>query len=85
MAKAFARLTADRRTGPLRRLGQPPVPGELIIVGILLGPSTRIGGIALASAAIDDVLAWSLLAVVVAIADADSQQSRLLQAAVCAA
>ena len=31
---------------------------------------TRIGGIALASAAIDDVLAWSLLAVVAAIADA---------------
>jgi Kef-type K+ transport system membrane component KefB len=39
---------------------------------------TRIGSIALASAATDDVLAWSLLAVVVAIAGAGSQQFRLL-------
>ena len=43
---------------------------------------TQIGGIALASAAMDDVLAWSLLAVVVAIAGAGSQQLRLLLAPV---
>src|SRR6516165_10165672 len=45
---------------------------------------TRIGGIALASAAIDDVLAWSLLAVVVAIAGAGGQPLRLLLAPVYA-
>src|SRR5215471_9071873 len=45
---------------------------------------TRIGNIALASAATDDVLAWSLLAVVVAIAGAGSQQFRLLLAPVYA-
>src|SRR5215510_3113 len=39
---------------------------------------TRIGSIALASAALDDVLAWSLLVVVVAIAGAGGQQLRLL-------
>ena len=43
---------------------------------------TRIGNIALASAATDDVLAWSLLAVVIAIAGAGSQQFRLLLAPV---
>ena len=41
---------------------------------------TRIGGIALASAAIDDVLAWSLLAVVAAIARAGGQPLRLVLA-----
>jgi len=41
---------------------------------------TRIGGIALASAAIDDVLAWSLLAVVAAIAGASGQPLRLVLA-----
>jgi Kef-type K+ transport system membrane component KefB len=45
---------------------------------------TRIGGIALASAAVDDVLAWSLLAVVVAIAGVGGQQFRLLLAPVYA-
>jgi Kef-type K+ transport system membrane component KefB len=45
---------------------------------------TRIGGIALASAAMDDVLAWSLLAVVVAIAGVGGQQFRLLLAPVYA-
>jgi Kef-type K+ transport system membrane component KefB len=45
---------------------------------------TRIGGIALASAAMDDVLAWSLLAVVVAIAGAGGQPLRLLLAPVYA-
>ena len=45
---------------------------------------TRIGGTALASAAIDDVLAWSLLAVVAAIADAGGQPLRLLLAPVYA-
>ena len=45
---------------------------------------TRIGGIALASAAIDDVLAWSLLAVVAAIAGAGGQPLRLLLAPVYA-
>jgi Kef-type K+ transport system membrane component KefB len=39
---------------------------------------TRIGSVALASAATDDVLAWSLLAAVVAIAGAGGQQFRLL-------
>ena len=43
---------------------------------------TRIGSIALASAATDDVLAWSLLAVVAAIAGAGGQQFRLLLAPV---
>ena len=43
---------------------------------------TRIGNITLASAATDDVLAWSLLAVVIAIAGAGSQQFRLLLAPV---
>jgi Kef-type K+ transport system membrane component KefB len=41
---------------------------------------TRIGGIALASAAIDDVLAWSLLAVVAAIAGAGGHPLRLVLA-----
>jgi Kef-type K+ transport system membrane component KefB len=45
---------------------------------------TWIGGIALASAAIDDALAWSLLAVVVALAGAGGQQFRLLLAPVYA-
>jgi K+:H+ antiporter len=43
---------------------------------------TRIGSIALASAATDDVLAWALLAVVVALAGAGGQQVRLLLAPV---
>jgi Kef-type K+ transport system membrane component KefB len=43
---------------------------------------TRIGGVALASAAIDDVLAWSLLAVVAAIAGSGSQPLRLVLAPV---
>jgi Kef-type K+ transport system membrane component KefB len=43
---------------------------------------TRIGSIALASAAIDDVLAWVLLAVVAAIAGAGGQPLRLLLAPV---
>ncbi len=46
---------------------------------------TRVGGLALASAAIDDVLAWSLLAVVVAIAGTGSPQLRLALAPVYAA
>jgi Kef-type K+ transport system membrane component KefB len=46
---------------------------------------TRIGGLALASAAMDDVLAWSLLAVVVAVAGAGGEQLRLLLAPVYAA
>jgi Kef-type K+ transport system membrane component KefB len=45
---------------------------------------TRIGAIALASAAIDDVLAWALLAAVAAIADAGGQPLRLLLAPVYA-
>jgi Kef-type K+ transport system membrane component KefB len=45
---------------------------------------TRIGGTALASAAIDDVLAWSLLAVVAAIAGGGGQPLRLLLAPVYA-
>ncbi|HET6185589.1 MAG TPA: cation:proton antiporter [Trebonia sp.] len=45
---------------------------------------TRIGSTALASAAIDDVLAWSLLAVVAAIAGAGGQPLRLLLAPVYA-
>ena len=45
---------------------------------------TRIGGTALASAAIDDVLAWSLLAVVAAVAGAGGQPLRLLLAPVYA-
>lgn len=43
---------------------------------------TRIGGLALASAAVDDVIAWSLLAVVVALAGAGGHQARLLLAPV---
>jgi Kef-type K+ transport system membrane component KefB len=45
---------------------------------------TRIGSIALASAATDDVLAWSLLALVVAIVEPGSQPFRLLLAPVYA-
>jgi Kef-type K+ transport system membrane component KefB len=45
---------------------------------------TRLGGLALASAAIDDVLAWSLLAVVVAIAGAGGHPLRLVLAPVYA-
>ncbi len=41
---------------------------------------TRIGGLALASAAVDDVIAWSLLAIVVAIAGTGGHQARLLLA-----
>jgi Kef-type K+ transport system membrane component KefB len=80
-----------------KRLGQPPVLGE-IIAGILLGPTLFHGKIAAtlfpitlrqplralanlgASAAIDDVLAWSLLAVVAAIARAGGQPLRLVLA-----
>ncbi|MBO8188091.1 cation:proton antiporter [Streptomyces spirodelae] len=39
---------------------------------------TRIGGIALAAAALDDILAWSLLAVVVTVAGGDGQWRLLL-------
>jgi Kef-type K+ transport system membrane component KefB len=46
---------------------------------------TRLGGIALASAAIDDVVAWSLLVVVVTLAGAGSHQWRLLLIPVYAA
>ena len=46
---------------------------------------TRLGGIALASAAIDDVIAWSLLAVVATLAGAGSHQWRLLLVPVYAA
>ena len=46
---------------------------------------TRIGSVALASAATDDVLAWSLLAVVAAIAGAGGKGLRLLLAPVYAA
>jgi len=46
---------------------------------------TRIGGLALASASADDVLAWTLLAAVVAIAGSGSNQLRLLLAPVYAA
>jgi Kef-type K+ transport system membrane component KefB len=41
---------------------------------------TRIGGLALASAAVDDVIAWSLLAILVAVAGAGGHQARLLLA-----
>jgi Kef-type K+ transport system membrane component KefB len=43
---------------------------------------TRIGGLALASAAVDDVLAWSLLAIVVAVAGTGGNQARLALAPV---
>jgi Kef-type K+ transport system membrane component KefB len=43
---------------------------------------TRIGGLALASAAVDDVVAWSLLAVVVAIAGTGGNEWRLALAPV---
>ncbi|HTP15893.1 MAG TPA: cation:proton antiporter [Streptosporangiaceae bacterium] len=43
---------------------------------------TRIGGLALASAALDDVLAWSLLAIVIALAGAGGNQLRLVLAPV---
>jgi Kef-type K+ transport system membrane component KefB len=43
---------------------------------------TRIGSLALASAAVDDVVAWSLLAVVVAIAGAGGHELRLVLAPV---
>ena len=43
---------------------------------------TRLGGLALASAAVDDVLAWSLLAAVIAIAGAGGHQGRLVLAPV---
>lgn len=46
---------------------------------------TRIGGLALASASIDDVLAWALLAVVFAIAGAGGNGPRILLAPVYAA
>ena len=46
---------------------------------------TRLGGLALASAAVDDVLAWSLLAVIVAVAGAGGHQGRLVLAPVYAA
>jgi Kef-type K+ transport system membrane component KefB len=45
---------------------------------------TRVGGLALASAAVDDVLAWCLLAVVVAIAGAGGDSIRLVLAPVYA-
>jgi Kef-type K+ transport system membrane component KefB len=46
---------------------------------------TRIGGLALAAASVDDLLAWTLLAVVVAIAGAKGNEIRLALAPVYAA
>jgi Kef-type K+ transport system membrane component KefB len=46
---------------------------------------TRIGGLALAAASVDDVLAWALLAVVIAIAGAKGSEIRLVLAPVYAA
>jgi K+:H+ antiporter len=53
-----------------------PVLARILSDGGLI--RTPIGGLALASAALDDVLAWSLLAVVVAIADASRNPWRVL-------
>ncbi|MGH3217134.1 MAG: cation:proton antiporter [Streptosporangiaceae bacterium] len=53
-----------------------PVLARILSGGGLI--RTPIGGLALASAALDDVLAWSLLAVVVAIADASRDPWRVL-------
>ena len=46
---------------------------------------TRIGGLALASAAVDDVLAWTLLAIVITVAGTGGNQLRLVLAPVYAA
>src|SRR5215469_11832082 len=46
---------------------------------------TRIGGLALAAASVDDLLAWTLLAVVIAIAGAKGNEIRLALAPVYAA
>ncbi|HET9893983.1 MAG TPA: cation:proton antiporter [Streptosporangiaceae bacterium] len=46
---------------------------------------TRIGGLALAAASLDDVLAWTLLAIVVAVAGANGNEIRLALAPVYAA
>jgi len=46
---------------------------------------TRIGGLALAAASVDDVLAWTLLAVVIAIAGTKGNELRLILAPVYAA
>jgi Kef-type K+ transport system membrane component KefB len=53
-----------------------PVLARILSDGGLI--TTPIGGLALASAALDDVLAWSLLAVVVAITDASRDPWRVL-------
>lgn len=53
-----------------------PVLARILSDGRLI--RTPIGALALASAALDDVLAWSLLAVVVAIADASRDPWRVL-------
>jgi Kef-type K+ transport system membrane component KefB len=53
-----------------------PVLARILSDGGLI--RTPIGGLALASAALDDVLAWSLLAVVVAITDASRDPWRVL-------
>jgi Kef-type K+ transport system membrane component KefB len=53
-----------------------PVLARILSDGELI--RTPIGGLALASAALDDVLAWSLLAVVVAVADASRDLWRVL-------
>lgn len=53
-----------------------PVLARIVTEKGLIG--TPIGGLALASAALDDVLAWSLLAVVVAIAGAAADLWRVL-------
>lgn len=46
---------------------------------------TRIGGLALAAASVDDVLAWTLLAIVIAIAGTKGNELRLILAPVYAA
>src|SRR5947199_73860 len=55
-----------------RKLGQPQVVGELA-AGLLLGPSL-LGNIALACAAVDDVTAWSALALLVMAVRADNSE-----------
>ncbi|MFF3323765.1 cation:proton antiporter [Streptomyces sp. NPDC002889] len=76
------RHETDSRTGFVLFMGAAMSVTAFPVLARILSDSglgrTRIGGIALASAAFDDIVAWSLLAVVVTVSGGGDQWSMLL-------
>ncbi|MDH2390847.1 cation:proton antiporter [Streptomyces sp. HNM0663] len=72
----------DNRTGFILFLGAAMSVTAFPVLARILADSglgrTRVGGIALASAAVDDIVAWSLLAVVVTVSGGGAQWTTLL-------